>query len=153
MWKFDVGLEVSFKPLFLSALKHVFVAKTYKMFWRMDHTRKFMCVIIQSNKTKLMGINSGNKFSLIISNIQERKNVSLGRRFISSWRYTHLRSLKMSSILEARLWYEHWKEGHVDYRDCSWIFRLTSFFGRHIQLQMHIEKINYKFVRKYGSSV
>lgn len=77
MWKFDVGLEVSFKPLFLSALKHVFVAKTYKMFWRMDHTRKFMSVIIQSNKTKLMDINSGNKFSLIISNIQEWKTFLL----------------------------------------------------------------------------
>ena len=37
-----------------------------------------MCVIIQSNKTKLMDINSGNKFSLIISNIQEWKNVSIG---------------------------------------------------------------------------
>lgn len=37
-----------------------------------------MSVIIQSNKTKLMDINSGNKFSLIISNIQEWKNVSIG---------------------------------------------------------------------------
>ena len=39
-----------------------------------------MSVIIQSNKTKLMDINSGNKFSLIISNIQEWKNVSIGGR-------------------------------------------------------------------------
>ena len=37
-----------------------------------------MSVIIQSIKTKLMDINSGNKFSLIISNIQEWKNVSIG---------------------------------------------------------------------------
>ena len=136
MWKFDVGLEVSFKPLFLSALKHVFVAKTYKMFWRIDHTRKFMCVIIQSNKTKLMDINSGNKFSLIISNIQEWKNVAIGSKFMSCGTHTHLRTLKMLSILVAMVWYEHWKEGHVDYRDCNWIFRSTSFFDRHIRLQL-----------------
>ena len=40
MWKFDVGLEGSFKPLFLSALKHVFVAKTYKMLLENEHGRR-----------------------------------------------------------------------------------------------------------------
>ena len=52
-----------------------------------------MCVIIQSNKTKLMDINSGNKFSLIISvmyinilwNIQEWKNVSIGSKIYVLW--------------------------------------------------------------------
>ena len=47
--------------------------------------RKFMSVIIQSNKTKLMDINSGNKFSLIISNIQEWKNVSIGCKIYVLW--------------------------------------------------------------------
>ena len=44
-----------------------------------------MSVIIQSNKTKLMDINSGNKFSLIISNIQEWKNVSIGSKIYVLW--------------------------------------------------------------------
>ena len=57
-------------------------------------------------------------------------------KFISCWTYTHLRTLKMLSILVAMAWYEHWKEGHVDYRDCNWIFRSTSFFDRHIRLQL-----------------
>ena len=43
---------------------------------------------------------------------------------------------------EATVWYEHWKEGHVDYPDGNWNIHSTSFFGRHIQLQLQDKNEN-----------